>query len=131
MSPVSALSNTQVSPNALSKINQSRRASRSSLAAVIGAQRGEEEDALLDKVLERHVVNPTSDATAQRRGAPVLFAVAAVITLPIVALVLFAVLAKTQINVQVDAAWGTLSTLIVYIPCMYVANGEQALHTLR
>ncbi|KAH6930461.1 hypothetical protein HPB50_013982 [Hyalomma asiaticum] len=107
VSPLSAPSEMQVSPNTLNKISHSRRASRVSLAAIVGAQREGEEDTLLDKVLERHVVNPTTDATDQRRGAPALFAVVLVITLPIVALVLFAVLAKTQVNVQVEAAWGT------------------------
>lgn len=77
------------------------------MAPAGGLYRGEEEETMLEKVLERHVVNPTNDETGQRRGKPLLYAVVLVITLPIVALVLFAVLAKTQITVQVDAAWGT------------------------
>ncbi|XP_075547900.1 acetylcholinesterase-1-like isoform X2 [Dermacentor variabilis] len=107
VSPVSAPSETQISPNNPTRISQSRRLSRASMAPVGGLHRGEEEETMLDKVLERHVVNPTSADTGQRRGKPLLCAVVLVIALPMVALVLFAVLAKTQITVQVDAAWGT------------------------
>ncbi|XP_077484512.1 acetylcholinesterase-1-like [Amblyomma americanum] len=122
--PVSSSSPTelQLTPNTLSKITEARRMSRSANAigalqrdAVVssvsasGSQRREEEETLLDKVLERHVVDPKARRLVSHRGRNklILYAVLLVIILLIAGLVLFTILAKTRDTVQVDAAWGS------------------------
>ncbi|KAK8775530.1 hypothetical protein V5799_031125 [Amblyomma americanum] len=74
-----------------------------------GSQRREEEETLLDKVLERHVVDPKARRLVSHRGRNklILYAVLLVIILLIAGLVLFTILAKTRDTVQVDAAWGS------------------------